>query len=308
MQELRIILWVFMGIGMLIAFCGFVSRRKRHARLDRERARTEGVVVDHVKNPGGGPFLPVIAYTVDGEERVATWKSTVRADRLEIGQSVDVFYDPDHPEHFHLIAEEEIDPSAEVLRIGIIIVACALCVSLYANVAVGRSPLAWARRSGRSGQTAVESAGKFRPDYRFRNDSDATCSLIAYTGNKESVFVPVFMDQRIVTRIGLAAFAERESLRKVEIPGTIREVSASAFRGCSNLEAVHMRDGVEMISKGAFSECPGLRDVTLPKSLTNISDKAFDADCAATFHVEEGSYAADWCRAQGYAVDAAEAD
>ena len=303
MATFRAVLYVFLGIGCLIVVCGLAGRRRWQARLDRERARAAGIVVGHVRNPGGGAELPMIAFLADGTEQRAAWKSTLRAEKLEVGQEVEVLYDPDRPECFHLDQEEEVSPSREVMSVGVIIIACVLGVLVYANVATGFPPFTLRPDySGAQGKKVQIVNLNADDAFRFKSDSDYRCTLTGYKGDAQSLKIPIFAGDKFIARIGRSALANQRNLREVTIPGTIDEIAEGAFAGCLRLQVVRIHDGTETIGAMAFEGCLSLSQVTLPASLTDISDTAFPSDCAATFIVEPGTPAETFCREHGYAI------
>ena len=87
------------------------------------------------------------------------------------------------------------------------------------------------------------------------------------------------------------------------MPGSIRTVPNGAFAGCIALSEVTLQNGVQSVGMMAFAMCVSLRDVTLPASVTFIGRDAFPADCAATFHVAEGSTAEKYCTEMGFSVE-----
>lgn len=304
MAAFRIVLYVSLGIGCLIVVCGLVGRRKWQARVDRERVRTAGIVVDHVRNPAGGAYLPMIAFLADGVKQQAIWKSTIRTGKLELGQEVEVLYDPDHPESFHLAQEEEVSPSKEIMSIGVIVIACVLGVFIYVNVTTGNSPFALRPNYSRTQDSKTAQIINLDADdtFRFQSDSDYRCTLTGYTGDAQRLKIPVFGGDKFITRIGRSALANQRNLSEVTVPGTVREIAEGAFAGCIRLQTVRIHDGTETIGAMAFEGCLSLSQVTLPASLTDISDTAFPSDCAATFIVEPGSLAETFCQEHGYAI------
>ena len=310
MAAFRIVLYVFLGIGCLIVVCGLVGRRKWQARVDRERVRTAGIVVDHVRNPAGGAYLPMIAFLADGVKQQAIWKSTIRTGKLELGQEVEVLYDPDRPESFHLAQEEEVSPSKEIMSIGVIVIACVLGVFIYANVTTGNSPFALRPNYSRTQDSKTAQIINLNADdaFSFKSDSDYRCTLTGYSGDARSLKIPVFGGDKFITRIGRSALANQRNLSEVTVPGTIKEIAEGAFAGCVRLQTVRIHDGTETIGAMAFEGCLSLAQVSLPASLIDISDNAFPADCSATFIVEPGSLAETYCQEHGYAISRPDSD
>ena len=88
-----------------------------------------------------------------------------------------------------------------------------------------------------------------------------------------------------VTGIANGAFQNSDNLKSVEIPATIREVGASAFKGCSALERVVLPD----LSAPAASPMH-LSTKAASTNLLIINDNAF-ADCTALNEVRNNSLA-----------------
>lgn len=88
-------------------------------------------------------------------------------------------------------------------------------------------------------------------------------------------------DGAFVIPEGIEAFCKetfwdcRKQLRKVVIPGSIKEIPKQAFFNFSVLEDVELEFGIEGIQKEAFSQCKKLRKISIPDSVEYIMDKAF---------------------------------
>lgn len=110
---------------------------------------------------------------------------------------------------------------------------------------------------------------------------------------------------RGVEEIGKSAFFSCKELTAVTLPGSVTAVGSGAFRFCSALSQITLREGLEEIGVAAFANCPALATVTVPKSVTSIGDKAFGYDFAGAVPsrvalvIKGYTYTA----AQGYAVE-----
>lgn len=59
------------------------------------------------------------------------------------------------------------------------------------------------------------------------------------------------------------------------VPGSVREISAKAFEGCSQLQGIGMSPKVETIGERAFAGCSSLKGMALPAGLKYLGEKAF---------------------------------
>lgn len=55
----------------------------------------------------------------------------------------------------------------------------------------------------------------------------------------------------------------------------ISHIDSDAFRGCTNLKSVEIRDGLKTIGDWAFSGCASLSYLSIPRTLTSIGSWAF---------------------------------
>ncbi|MBP3655983.1 MAG: leucine-rich repeat protein [Clostridia bacterium] len=114
-----------------------------------------------------------------------------------------------------------------------------------------------------------------------------------------------------VCAIGSEAFAGNDALRRVDIPGSVRDIGYMAFAECSALERVTARAGLETIGALAFYACPSLHTVELPDTVNTISETALGG-CAQELTVwgarggavHETAQAAGWTFADRREYDA----
>ncbi len=85
-----------------------------------------------------------------------------------------------------------------------------------------------------------------------------------------------------ITKVGLGAFYECTSLKRIDLKFVV-EIDKAAFFGCENLEFVE-GDKLEWVAKGAFGDCSSLRRLKLP-SIRWIGTGAF-YDCRALMDIE----------------------
>lgn len=68
--------------------------------------------------------------------------------------------------------------------------------------------------------------------------------------------------------IGEFAFAHT-SLREVDVPASVTEISAKAFFHCADLQTIHLHEGLRSIGDSAFAES-GLTGISIPASIQSI--------------------------------------
>lgn len=95
-------------------FRGIRFRRELRRRMENERTRTTGTIVEYVsaahRNKTNGSYRywkPVIAYTADGKEYREECQSGLSRENFPAGTQIDILYDNNDPTHFH----PDADPS-----------------------------------------------------------------------------------------------------------------------------------------------------------------------------------------------------
>lgn len=69
-------------------------------------------------------------------------------------------------------------------------------------------------------------------------------------------------------------FKHCTSITKVNIPGSVKTISTSAFSGCTNIEEITINEGVENIEDSAFAGT-GITQIHIPSTVLNIGKYAF---------------------------------
>ena len=93
--------------------------------------------------------------------------------------------------------------------------------------------------------------------------------LIKYRGKEKIVTIP-----HGIQSIAPLAFKE-QSVVKVTLPDTVREVETAAFHRCGRLKEVVLNEGLLRIGPSAFTPDTHLWRVNLPESLTELGESAF---------------------------------
>lgn len=102
--------------------------------------------------------------------------------------------------------------------------------------------------------------------------------------------------------------ASCSKLEAIELPDTIRTVSAYAFCG-SGLKYLMLPESTATIEACAFWNCKNLQSISLPRKLSRIHDRAFDApeeNADLIMFVYPGSLGLMWAKTHGYTVSSAE--
>jgi len=86
-----------------------------------------------------------------------------------------------------------------------------------------------------------------------------------------------------VTKIGIQAFRESNSLISVVLPSTLIEIESSAFADLPLLSSIKLPEGLKIIGSNAFSRCKSLKTIELPSSLIEIGSTAFEGSGLSTF-------------------------
>lgn len=91
-----------------------------------------------------------------------------------------------------------------------------------------------------------------------------------------------------LTHIGENAFASCRMLSgEIVIPGSVKNISKSAFAYCGNVDNFVISAGVESIDKLAFTSCASLTSITLPDTVKHVGEHAFSL-CAAVSGITLG--------------------
>ena len=102
----------------------------------------------------------------------------------------------------------------------------------------------------------------------------------------KNISIPGVYNGKPVTSIHDNAFYYCDSLKSVELPGSITTIGRCAFIGCGSLTSIEIPDGAISIGEGAFSRCIGLTNMTIPDSVRSIGMSAF-SDCNDSIYTRE---------------------
>lgn len=107
--------------------------------------------------------------------------------------------------------------------------------------------------------------------------------LIAYSGTDSVVNIP-----DSVRQIGAEAFRDHMGITAVNIPDSVSVIGEAAFSGCKNLKTVNGGSSLEKICDRAFQDCP-LSRIVIPASVREIGLGAYDCPGGTDTVIFEGT-------------------
>ena len=115
--------------------------------------------------------------------------------------------------------------------------------------------------------------------------------LITPDVTQSDIKVPASFKGAAVTAIGVNAFKGNETVRSVELPGSIASIEWGAFEDCVSLEKVNIPEGISWIEDMTFSGCRALKNIELPETIICIGVRAFYGTGLSSVKVPEGTQA-----------------
>ncbi|MBQ7646871.1 MAG: leucine-rich repeat protein, partial [Clostridia bacterium] len=128
---------------------------------------------------------------------------------------------------------------------------------------------------------------------------DGTIEIRSYTGHRRYITIPDFIEDKVVSSIGIGAFYNEKRLREINLPRYLVLIRETAFSCCSNLIKMDIPETVVYIGSAAFQNNPRfievkfsenaqlltigyfafsntiLYDINLPASLQSVDGSAF---------------------------------
>ena len=108
------------------------------------------------------------------------------------------------------------------------------------------------------------------PDTNIRYTVTSIGERAFYNGPLREVEIP-----NTITNIGANAFRECQSLTSIQIPEGVTSIGEEAFWHCDELTSIQIPDSVTSIGKGAFSNCAKLKSANIPHGITAVSEMLF---------------------------------
>ena len=131
--------------------------------------------------------------------------------------------------------------------------------------------------------------------YRLYTDGTSnTATVTAYTGSATELTIPGMVEKDnetyTVTSIEDHVFGWNSNIKKITIPGSIRNIRERLFVACDALETLIIENGVESIGEMAFMSCLNLKSVTIPSSVRKVGKRAFTrAQSIDSFTIDENN-------------------
>lgn len=88
-----------------------------------------------------------------------------------------------------------------------------------------------------------------------------------------------------VTQITYRAFQNKENLKNLGLPGSIKEIYSEQFNSFYALETVTLGNGITKIGNRAFEYCTNLKSINIPDTVTVIGSSAF-GECLSLVSID----------------------
>ena len=109
--------------------------------------------------------------------------------------------------------------------------------------------------------------------FTYVDNGDGTCNITGYNDfYEEDVVIPSTIKNLKV--VSITGFRQKNSIRYVTIPSTVKKIGDMAFYNCKKLYSVAIGTGVKTIGEKAFSGCVELESINLRNTKT-LGDMAF---------------------------------
>lgn len=119
--------------------------------------------------------------------------------------------------------------------------------------------------------------GECKEELIYKLSDDGTYYMLARVGNCTcgEIIIPETYKGLPVAAIGPQAFNSCQTVKKVVIPTSVKEIWTHAFNNCRNLEDINIPSGVTGIGYYAFSGCTALKSIFIPDTVTFVGGDAF---------------------------------
>lgn len=117
-------------------------------------------------------------------------------------------------------------------------------------------------------------------DFSYIVGKNGCVTITKYSGRSSYVIVPSKIEDKTVVTIGNSAFmfgefGKNETLKKVVIPDSVKQIESYAFYRCVSLKEVTFGKNIQTIGTEAFYYCKNLASATLGNKVKKIGELAF---------------------------------
>ena len=112
-------------------------------------------------------------------------------------------------------------------------------------------------------------------EFTYSTDKKNNAIITGFTGETAQLELPEILHGHPVTGIAKGVFTEHTELREIVLPDSVVDAKGDVFRGCTNLERLHLSNGLSKLTSSAFAECRSLREVNIPEALTEVKRGLF---------------------------------
>lgn len=99
--------------------------------------------------------------------------------------------------------------------------------------------------------------------------------IVRYRGSDSIVNIPALNNGRKIVAIGINAFKNNTSVKRINVPEGVRMVDDFAFSGCRNLESITLPNSLLTLGYESFRDCSNLGEIVIPYNVEQLGDYCF---------------------------------